>query len=314
MVKQTKQPAALVSTIGGQAQIVTLTLDALLARAEVDGITIAQVCVLHLSDKDARIKQALKQLRNELVSHYRNPPRLRYAPVRTPRLTQDGLAHGPAIDSKASPHYGEAAYHTAYRTLVGLKTEGMRIELCCTGGPHSLGLNVFAAAGLVCGQLDRAWDLYCSPEFIERARDGAIMHAMPNDDVALLQMHLLGLGQWLPNLQVAARMPAGEIASIYRNRIDAEHLQTCEAVVRELTHAQRVVLREFARGARSVSEVAKRLHLGEDGVHSHKRVIYDVCGNHIDMSRSSKHFSFLKEQFGNLPEQFWINAGLRGSS
>src|SRR5574340_113683 len=93
----------LVTTMGGQAQVVTFALDWLLAQGE----SIDQVIVLHLSPEDPRVNKALSQLAAEF-SRAPQPARLRTVPLGD---RQHALSD---IRDEAA---AEATWQTVYRLI-----------------------------------------------------------------------------------------------------------------------------------------------------------------------------------------------------
>lgn len=216
------------------------------------------------------------------------------------------LINGAPIREKSDPRFGDAAYQTAFRMLAQLKTEGFQIELCCTGGLHVLRLIVHSAATLLFGAQDRLWNLDSPKHFVDRAGDGALMHASPDDGVRVEQLRFVAVGQLFVNLRSAALMSPDDIVARSYNRVRAINMLACEQVLSQLTPAQKSVLRVFANGALTVKDAAAQLQIGVNTVNSHKKIIYSLCRSHFELEKdAAPHFSFLRDQFGQLPEGLW---------
>jgi CRISPR-associated protein Csx14 len=127
----------LVTTMGGQAQVVTFALDWFLAQGE----PVREVIVLHLSPEDTRVSGALAQLAaefpNDHYAHTGQPLRFRHVPV------CDG--RGPLLDIRDEAA-AEATWQTVYRLVADLKRDGHTLHLCIAGGRRIMGLMAASAA------------------------------------------------------------------------------------------------------------------------------------------------------------------------
>ncbi len=174
----------MVATAGGQPQVVTFALDALLARGE----PVAEVVVIHPAPGEARLQRALGVLSAEFAHglYHSRPCRLqrqviRHGDVPLATIHDDGTA--------------EATWQTVYAVIGHLKQAGVRLHLCVTGGPRMIGLLAMSAAALHFDHQDRLWHLYTPREVREAARDGAIMHVDPGAGVRLVPVAAADAGQ-----------------------------------------------------------------------------------------------------------------------
>ena len=250
--------STLISTLGGQAQVVTFALDDLLTHGE----DIRDVIVLHLAPQDPRQQRALAQLEGEFAydRYAGRPCRLRRWPLR--RGTQP-LAR---INDEVA---AEATWQTVHELIIQLKSDGQHLNLCVAGGPRLIALMAMSAASLLFDHHDRLWHMYTPPEFLERAQDGAILHARPEDGVRLIQVPLAPWGAYFPALRTLAQASPGQVITAQTRWLDRAERERCDEVMRALSDRQRDVLRAFVRGL-SPQDVAEELGISIKTVDAHK--------------------------------------------
>ncbi|MCR4408131.1 MAG: CRISPR-associated ring nuclease [Anaerolineae bacterium] len=281
--------SVLLSTMGGQAQVVTFALDALLAQGE----EIEQVVVLHLSPEDERVQRALVQLwqefANDFYAHAHRFCRFRHVVVR------DG--ERPLLDIRQEAD-AVATWQAVHELMAGLKSQGWRMHLCLAGGRRMIGLLALSVATLIFDHYDRVWHMYTPREFLARARDGAILHAGPDDGVRLIQVPMVPWGAYFPALRALAQATPAQVIAAQTRWLDQAEQARCEAVVEQLTPRQREVLQALAAGC-SLQEVAERLCVTVKTVHAHKTVILGVCRNVWELPDDQRlSYYFLREKFG----------------
>jgi CRISPR-associated protein Csx14 len=278
----------LVATMAGGPQVVTFALDELLQRGEV----IHEVIVIHLSPQaDPLTGQALTKLMAEFPDdrYAGQPCRLRFFPIRKDSRRLDDIRDDAAVN---------VAWSTIYELIASLKTQGRHLHVCISGGRRMLALLAMSAAMLHFDHRDRLWHMYTPSEFLERARDGAIMHARPEDGVRLLQVPLVPWGAYLPALRALAQASPMEVVAAQTRWLDSAERAHCRAVVEQLTPRQLDVLRAFADG-QSPQEVAETLCVTVKTVHAHKTVILSECRNAWEFPQDARlDYHFLREKFG----------------
>lgn len=279
----------LLSTMGGQAQVVTFALDELLSRGE----EIEQVVVLHLSPEDPRVQQALVQLgqafAGDFYAHAGRACRFRHV------LIRDG--DRPLVDIRSEAD-ATATWRTVHEIMATLKSQGWRVHLCLAGGRRMIGLLAFSAAMLVFDHYDRVWHMYTPREFLARAQDGAILHARPEDGVRLIQVPLLPWGAYFPALRALTQATPAQVIAAQTHWLDQAERARCRAVVEQLTPRQKEVLQALAAGY-NLQEVAEQLCVTVKTVHAHKTVILDVCRNVWELPEDQRlSYYFLREKFG----------------
>ena len=284
--------STLVITMGGQAQVVTFALDWLLAQGE----TIREVAVLHLTRGDARHQRAIAQVAAEFHGdRYRGRPcRLRWVPIR--RVT------GERVEDICDEADAEATWQTVYELLSTLRKQDQPLHLCIAGGRRIMGLLTLSVAMLLGGHRDRVWHMYTPPELLERARDGAILHADPAAGVRLIQVPVIPWGAYFPALQNLAQPPSQVIAA-YTAPLQASDRARCQTVWQRLTERQRQLIRLLATGLHP-QQAADELCISLATVNSHKTVILDECRAAWELPEDQYlSYHFIHQKFGPWLEQ-----------
>lgn len=266
--------------MGGQAQVVTFTLDALLAMGE----SFDTVLVLHLAPTQPRVKRALTQLTGEFAGgRYRTEPvDFRHLPL------QHGERALPAVRTEDE---AEAVWKLARNLLSTLKGAGERLHLCIAGGPRLLALTLTSAAMLHCDHRDRLWHLYTPRTFIEEARGGAILHAPPEVDIRLVPVPLAPWGAYFPALRALAQPTSA-------SAVDPADSARCAAVWGRLTPRQREVTETLAEG-RLPQEAADALDITLKTLDTHKTQILAECRIAWHLPEDEHlTYHFLQDKFG----------------
>lgn len=284
--------SVMVATIGGQPQVVTFALDGLIERGE----RVREVVVLHLAPDNPRFGRALNQLWSEFEVHryYGQAIRLRLLPVRR------GSERLMDIRNEAE---ADAAWNAVHDLIVELKAQGRPMHLAIAGGRRLLALLAMSAALLHFGHQDRMWHLYTPDDFLERARDGAILHARPEDGVRLIQVPLVPWGSYIPALRSLTEVSPAQVLAAQTRWLDSAERARCQAVVDRLTPRQLEVLRTFAGGC-TPQEAADALGVTLKTVDTHKTVILSECRVAWQMDETVRpDYHFLREKFGPFFEQ-----------
>jgi CRISPR-associated protein Csx14 len=256
----------MVATLGGQPQVVTFALDALLGR----GIVVRQVIVLSHEGEQGRTARALAKLQAEFTNNtYLGRPIL----LRSHPVLDDSRPEADLYDESDAD-----AVWTAVNTLLGrLKADDHTLHICISGGRRMLGLLTLSAAMLHFGHQDRMWHLYSPRELREEAAGGAIMHAPPGADCRLVEVPLTPWGSIFPvfrDLTRAVRVDGAGHAE--RPVRDAMERARCAEVEARLTPRQREVARLLAEGL-TPKQIAAHLNVTIGTVDDHKSVIYEEC-------------------------------------
>jgi CRISPR-associated protein Csx14 len=279
------EESVLVATIGGQPQVLTFALDALLARGE----KVREVIALHLSADDPRLRRSLTLLSAEFAGdrYAGSPCRYRPVPIRV---------EGHRLEDIRSEVDADAAWRAVHELIAGLKSMSERpLHLCIAGGRRLLALVALSAAMLHFGYQDQVWHLYTPRELLERARDGAIMHVRPEDGVRLIRVPLMPWGAQFPALRELAQIRPGELSRIWMS--SETERQRCETVWQMLSEREREVLHCLVMGL-TPQEVAGQLMISLSTVNSHKTQILAACRQVWGLEGDTKlTYHFLREHF-----------------
>ena len=277
-----KSETTFVATLGGQPQILTFTLDLLLARGE----RVDQVLVVYLASS-ARYQEAFRKLSGEFPGdRYRGYPiHLRPYPVQIQHRT---------LEFVRQPDEVEAARKTFFQLFRDLKTRQQRIHLSVTGGRRMLALLALSTAMRHFTTEDRVWHLYTPADLRERAKDGAIMHLPPDSGTHLIEVPMVPWSVYLPGLAPLLGESPEEVR--YQGRQDGAERKRCQAVWETITARQREVLRELAIG-HTREQAAQHLTIAITTVDSHKTEILNQC-RLVWMEEEVKFdITFLRERF-----------------
>ena len=286
MVAPTISPKTiLVATLGGQPQVVTFALDALLVRHE----PIDEVYVVHLSPANERIRRALLKLAQEFPGDYYAGRRCRFRHV--------GIEmNGRPLSDLRNGAAAEATWQQVRHLLAELKLASHRLHLCITGGRRLIGLMMTSAAALLCDHQDALWHLYTPDDLRTRAHEGALMHATPEDGVQLIRVPLVPWGAYFPALRAMAQAPQEAVAA-QMGWLSAGHDDRCRQVYDRLTERQRDTLLAFARG-NAPQDVAEALGISLHTVNSHKTAILTECRIAWELGDEQRlDYRFIRERF-----------------
>jgi len=285
----TEADKTLVTTMGGQAQVVTFALDWLLAQGE----AIHEVIVLHLSPEDPRVQKALDQLAAEF-------PGDRYAYANRPmhfRKTPICDRNNPLCDIRDEAA-AEATWQTVYQVIAELKGQGRALHVCLAGGRRVMGLMAMSGAMLHFDHRDKLWHLYTPDELRRRAFEGAVMHVHSSEGVRLIQVPLSPWGAYFPGLRQIMSAPAARVIQARTDWLESDERARCHRVIERLTDRQQAVLQLFAAG-RTPQEVADVLCITLKTVDAHKTTILAECRNEWAAPPGGRlDYHFLRSKFG----------------
>ncbi len=279
------QRTALVATLGGQPQVVTFALDALLHQ----GHTIDEVIAVHLGGP--RYRRAFQLLASAFPGdrYQGRPCHFRGVAVRR---------QGRVLDDIGDTGDGDALWRTIHELVATLKAGEQRVHLLLTGGRRLMALMAVSAAMLHLEHGDKVWHLYTPDAVRERARDGALLHVDPADGVRLIEVPLAPLGAYFPGLRPLLGAAPAEVIADRTRWLDRAERERCEAVIARLTPRRQEVLRALAAG-QTPHDVAGRLSITLGTVDAHKTAILDECRIAWDLPPEQRlTYHFLREKFG----------------
>ncbi|MFQ5577270.1 MAG: CRISPR-associated ring nuclease, partial [Anaerolineae bacterium] len=279
------QKSVMLATLGGQPQIITFALDALLARGE----TIREVIVLYLSAEGSRVNRAMARLTAEFVddSYAGRPCRLRPMPVR------DDLRRLPDIETETD---AQITQKMLQELMISLKSENYHLHACVSGGRRIMALLIMSVALIHFDYRDKLWHVYTPNELQERAWEGAIMHARSTEGVHLIQVPVVPLGTHFPALRQLAQTSIGELIRPEPGWPNEAEKDRCKSVIEYLTRRELEALKAFAAGL-SIQDVADQMVISPNTVNTYKKKILELCRNAWPERQTLRYFH-LRELFG----------------
>jgi CRISPR-associated protein Csx14 len=278
-------PHVLVATLGGQPQVVTFTLDLLLAR----GYPISEVFVVHpRAAAPSRLYRSLLRLSGEFSGQ-------RYPGARNPLHFHSCMLEleGAPIDDICDDAHADGTLNTIHRLISDLKRQGYRIHLSVSGGRRLMALLALSVAVFNFDRHDHIWHIYTPQALLEQASEGAIMHAPPDSGVTLLQGPFITLGAYIHDPAQSFRSAQEE----QRLQMEAQERARCAEVVEQATPAQRRVLRAFAEGLRP-QQVAEALNIAPVTVNTHRTALLALCHNAWNIPQGERlDYHFLHARF-----------------
>ena len=282
----------LLASFGGQPQIVTLTVDALLAR----GVHPQRVEVV-FPGGNARYREAYRRLRKEFRTH---PA---YQHIRCQALGLNESTGHPLPDLLTDADLDAAWFHIRDR-VQALKREGWRLHFSITGGRRALGIMLYAAAMTYGSPQDRVWHIYTPPEWLPRVRDGARMH-LPPGTVRLLSVPFVPWTAYFPGLRGLLEASPEAVRRALAPDLEEGDRQRCEMVWRRLTPRQREVLQALAT-TETRAQAARALGLALSTLDSHRAAILRAAraawpGERVDLRFLRRVFRAWLMAQGHLP-------------
>jgi CRISPR-associated protein Csx14 len=176
--------AILIATLGAEPQVVTLTLDSLLARGE----RIASVIVVHTAPDREPVRSSLRSLHHEFVVERPYGDEILFVP----HLLAG--ASGPLADV-VTPSEIDDAFRSLYVLLRQHKQAGRSIHLSIAGGRKTMALFAMAAAQVVFGLEDHVWHLVSDPALVISKR----LHTDRPGDIILVPVPVAYWGRLRPD-------------------------------------------------------------------------------------------------------------------
>ena len=265
---QANPPAALIATLGSEAQVVTCALDLLIRRGE----AVQRVVVLHTQDGGV-VSAAVNRLQEEFDRGGFAPGvGLRFSPL---------AAQGRALEDIQTPQASEAAFQALYSCIREAKRGGDVVHLLIAGGRKNLAIHAMVAAQMLFDDRDRLWHLYSAGEFLASKR----LHPRPGDDVHLLDIPVLLRNLISPALGELSQVEDARQALERLRQLDLEARlsQARSFVLGSLTHGEARVVERLVRAGGGDAEIAGQLYLSARTVEQHLRAVYQKAANHWEL-------------------------------
>jgi CRISPR-associated protein Csx14 len=180
--------------------------------------------------------------------------------------------------------------------IKSLKDERYALHVCVSGGRRMMALVMVSVALLHFSYHDKLWHIYTPEAFLIQAREGAIMHAKPEDGVRLIQVPLVPLGSHFPALRELIQASPGSPSRSQANWLDEVERERCQAVVAQLTPRELETLQAFAAG-HSPQNVADQMKISLNTVNTYKKKIFELCRSAWPEQENLRYYH-LREWFG----------------
>ncbi len=266
------QPVTLVATLGGQPQIITFALDALLDR----GVPVAELILLHLNPDTGIQTSSVSRSLQKLSTLFKNG-RYQDRPLRFSTHTiQSG---NQPLDDIRNEVNANAAWNSLNELIGRLKHEHRTLHICISGGRRIVSLLTMSAAMIHFGHQDMLWHMYTPEEWQQKARDGRVMHLSEDAGFRMIEVPMLPWGTYFPALrQLGQPVTSQDVLARARRFMDESEIAQCQSVMDQLSNRQKDVLIALAQHL-NPQQCAEKLHISIRTVDSHKTVILDVCRN-----------------------------------
>lgn len=240
IVKSSQKGPVLVCTLGGKAQVVTFTIDALLAQ----NIEISEIIVIHHAPRrpEERLRVALNTLKRELSTTYRNRIRLTDIPIQRGRVSISDLSDASAVS---------AAYETLRDTIADVKARSRETHFCFTGGRRLLAMQAASLIALHATPTDHVWHLYTPDALRDAATVNKILHHDVNDNLPAPYLVAIPHVPWayfFRGLRALLGLDPADAARLTDLVQDESELRHCRTLWTRLTPAQRETLALIVEG------------------------------------------------------------------
>lgn len=264
-----KRKTTLIVTVGGQPQVVTFALDDLLQR----GFEINQLLIIHFSSETSRLQEALRKIKEEIESdrYQMRAIQLSFVPIESESVLLNDVRD--EVDAHIT-------WEKINQLIIDLKKTQQILHVCVSGGRRILGMMTMSAAMLHFGHQDKLWHMYTPDYWIEKCRDGKLMHLPPDTGFTMIQVPMMPWGSYFPILRELTRPITQEddVLATSRQFLDYGEETRRNAVLNQLSSRQKEVLSAFAEGY-NPQQVAEKLFISIKTVDSHKTIILAECRN-----------------------------------
>ncbi len=280
MASKNIKPEILVATIGVEPQVVTITLDELLAR----GCLLREVAVVYTVDPG--VEAAISAIAGEFARGLYPGVLLRKSPV---------LNRQEAIVDFHSEEDLRALLRTLYAEIRRGRQSGAKVHLCFSGGRKVMSIMAMVVAQLLFGPEDCAWHLVTEGWHpgVERR-----LHLEPDNRVWLLPVPVLRWSEAGTLMRTVAELedPAEVMCWFEQLSRQGKRKRQREFVNRWLTRAEREVVRLACRGLDNAG-IAKALGKGEQTVANQLRNVYGKLREWLDYPESNVDRNMLLAEF-----------------
>jgi len=275
MTDQDEPSSILIATLGSEPQVVTLTLDLLLARDR----TLGGVVVVHTAATQELISAALRALAQEWGIH----PAYAALSFQRAEIVNDG---GPVadIDTEAG---AAATFRTLYGAMVQAKRQNRRVHLSISGGRKTMSVYGMAVAQLLFDRRDCLWHLLSAGALLTERR----LHAGPGDDVRLVPVPVLRWSAFSPALPDIIRQDDPFEALRRQEEIQEQAGRHRQAffVEQVLSAAERQAVALLVREGWSDAQIGAHLCKSERTIAHQLSAAYDKARDYFGVEQMGRH-------------------------
>lgn len=259
ITKENPRTAAMIATLGVEPQVVTIALDALLARDK----KIEEVTIIYTGNP--AVLESLEILKAEFAGQQAySQISLRCVPVTINRKT---------IRDFQTEEELSGLLRTLYTEVRRIRQKKHPVHLCLSGGRKIMGLIGMSVAQLLFGPEDKAWYLITEGW---RPGDSRRLHASETDRIWLVPVPVLRWGEAGTLLQAVTELKDPREVMIWYKRLTrkAEEKRKAEFIRRWLTPAEGKVTQLACRGFDNAA-IAARLGKREQTVANQLHGVYE---------------------------------------
>ncbi|MCW3488699.1 CRISPR-associated protein Csx14 [Dethiobacter alkaliphilus] len=279
----------LITTLGVEPQVATITLDRLLANGEI----IDEVVVIYT--ESPAVLKALHSVSDEFAKSVYPGITLRTVPVVS--------ASGPVEDFLSDDDL-KSLLRTVYSEVRHARQAGGPVHFCISGGRKVMGIMGMVVAQLLFGHEDHLWHLVTEGW---QPGSGRLLHLPPEENVRLVSVPVLRWNDASTLVQMVAEIndPAEVVAWYEKLNHATRQKRREEFIGRWLTKAERDVVRLICQGLDNAT-IAARLYKREQTVANQLRNVYakmrEWSGYKENISRNKliaeflPYFSWAEEQ------------------
>jgi len=270
----------MLATLGMEPQVVTLSLDLLLAQ----GRNIAEVRVIYTAEEG--VKGALAILEKEFRQGAYPGINFHAVPVKN--------AHGAIRDFESQEELKELL-RTLYREVHQGRCREWPLHLCIAGGRKVMGIFAMVTAQLLFGPEDRAWYLVTEGWYPGKERQ---LHAVPEDKSKLIPVPVLRWREANALLKTVSELDDPTEIIAWHERINRfGHERRKEQFIRHyLTPAERKVVQLACCGLDNAA-IAARLRKKEQTVANQLRSVYEKLREWLEFPEGRVERSVLIAEF-----------------
>lgn len=285
----------LVCTLGGKAQVVTFTIDALLK----EKVEIGRLIVIHHASKreDDRLKVALTILEQEVQKHYRN----RFT-IQAVNIADDQAPITDVNDAAAL----SVADGTLRKTIGELKKVHREIHYCFTGGRRLLAMQAMSVLSLHATPADALWHLYTPDLLRAQAGTNEILHADAHPTFPppyLIRVPLVPWAHFFQGLRELLALNPEKAIQFSDKFLDEREAENCRKAWASLSRSLQITLYHLVKG-KSPQDTATEMGISLGSVQGYITDIRQVLRNVWGLDEKFRiSFEWMQQKFAPVVDK-----------